>query len=130
MVDDAGIATETEKSVRRLVIRQTTTLAAIFAAVGLSLLTASAHAVCVGDCGGRNSVRINDLVVGVNIALGLQPVTNCEAFANDQGKVTVSQLIQGVNNSLRGCPPADTPTANCIRPNAKSNLTATWRTGV
>jgi hypothetical protein len=56
-------------------------------------------------------VRINDLVVGVNIALGLQPVTNCGAFANTEGKVTVSQLIQGVNNSLRGCPPADTPTA-------------------
>ena len=74
-------------------------------------MPASAHAVCVGDCGGRDSVRINDLVVGVNIALGLQPVTNCPAFANGQGKVTVSQLIQGVNNSLRGCPPADTPTA-------------------
>ena len=59
---------------------------------------------CVGDCGGDGQVTINDLILGVNIALGLLPVSDCPAFANMQDMVTITQLTQGVNNALNGCP--------------------------
>lgn len=60
--------------------------------------------VCVGDCGNDGRVSISDLILGVNIALGLQPVSACSPFANAEGLVTIAQLIQGVNNALNGCP--------------------------
>jgi len=59
---------------------------------------------CVGDCDGNGMVTINDLILGVNIALGFQPVSACPAFDPDGGgTVTVDELIQGVNNALNGC---------------------------
>ena len=58
---------------------------------------------CTGDCNGNGAVAINELVVGVNIALGLQPVGACPAFMDAEGMVTISQLVQGVNNELDGC---------------------------
>ena len=48
---------------------------------------------------------VNELVIGVNILLGLQPIENCPAFdPNHSGTVTVEELVQAVNNSLNGCP--------------------------
>ena len=59
---------------------------------------------CVGDCDGNGMVSVADLIVGVNIALGNQPIENCPAFdVTGDGMVTVSELIQGVNNALDGC---------------------------
>ena len=60
-------------------------------------------------------MTINDLILGVNIALGSQPVSACPAFANDDNEVTVAQLIKGVNNALNGCsPPAATAAAPSV----------------
>ncbi|MGH7788444.1 MAG: hypothetical protein ACRERC_16360 [Candidatus Binatia bacterium] len=60
---------------------------------------------CVGDCNGSGTVTVNELIVGVNISLGNQPVSACPAFdPNHSGTVTVTELIQAVNNSLNGCP--------------------------
>ena len=60
---------------------------------------------CVGDCDGGGSVSISELVRGVNIALGSQPISMCTAFdCQNTGTVPVSCLVRGVNNSLRGCP--------------------------
>jgi hypothetical protein len=60
-----------------------------------------------------NVVRINDLVLGVNISLGTAELSRCEAFdCQHNGMVGVNCLIQGVNNSLKGCPAVgNTPTA-------------------
>jgi hypothetical protein len=59
---------------------------------------------CVGDCGGQGSVSINDLVIGVNIALGEQVVGTCEALdLNGDGKVDINELVAAVNNALEGC---------------------------
>jgi hypothetical protein len=67
---------------------------------------------CVGDCNGNGMVGINELVLGVNISLGLQSVSACEAFdCQNNGMVGINCLIQGVNNSLLGCGPHPTPTA-------------------
>ena len=60
---------------------------------------------CVGDCDGRGTVTVDELVIGVNIALGNQSVTLCPAFDHDHNnRVTVDELVLGVNNALNGCP--------------------------
>ena len=65
------------------------------------ILTASS---CVGDCNGDKEVTIDELVKGVNIALGIASLADCVAFeTNDDGTVTVDELIQGVNAALTGC---------------------------
>ena len=69
----------------------------------LTMARADAHAQCVGDCNDDGTVEITDVIVGVNIALGLVPVAACPAFANGMGDVDIEQLIQGVENALSGC---------------------------
>jgi hypothetical protein len=59
---------------------------------------------CVGDCNGNGSVLINELVTGVDIALGTLPVSACSAFDfSGNGAVTVDEIIRAVNNALNGC---------------------------
>lgn len=61
---------------------------------------------CVGDCEEAGEVTIANLVKGVAIALGAQPVTACPSFDADQdGSVGVNELIAAVNNALSGCSP-------------------------
>lgn len=60
--------------------------------------------VCVGDCDGSDSVQVNELVIGVNIALDRADIQACPAFDRDSsGTVVVSELVTGVDNLLRGC---------------------------
>jgi hypothetical protein len=62
---------------------------------------------CAGDCNGDGMVSINELIQGVNIALGSVPVDACRAFDLDgNGQISVNELIAGVNNALSGCPAA------------------------
>ncbi len=85
--------------------------AAILLATALCLSPAPAAAQCAGDCNGDGSVAINELIVGVNIALGSQAVSTCAAFdGNGDGSVSIAELILAVNNALGGCN-ATTPTA-------------------
>jgi hypothetical protein len=64
----------------------------------------TATSTCVGDCKDKMMVDISDLVVGVNIALGVQELAACPAFdCMHNGTVTVTCLVQGVNNALLGC---------------------------
>ena len=59
---------------------------------------------CVGDCDGSSVVTVSELITGVNIALGSQPVSSCPAFDPDlSGTVTVNELILAVNNALDNC---------------------------
>jgi probable HAF family extracellular repeat protein len=60
-------------------------------------------AACTGDCDGNGVVAINELILGINIVLGLQSETACPAFANAQGMIDIAQLIKGVNHALSGC---------------------------
>lgn len=74
----------------------------IFAAVGAG--SARGGVLCVGDCNSDGMVLVNELIIGVNIALGLAPLSQCEAFdANGDGNVGINELILGVNNALNGC---------------------------
>ena len=66
--------------------------------------TATPGAGCAGDCNGDGMVPINELISGVNIALGNAPVSTCEAFdVNGDGEVTINELIAAVNAALNGC---------------------------
>ncbi|OFV91254.1 MAG: hypothetical protein A3J75_05565 [Acidobacteria bacterium RBG_16_68_9] len=43
-----------------------------------------------GDCGGEGRVTVDELVKGVNIALGNMPLDRCPRFdANGNGRVTI-----------------------------------------
>lgn len=59
---------------------------------------------CPGDCNGVGGVTVNELVLGVNIALGLTGPGVCPAFDSDaSGTVSISELIAAVNAALNGC---------------------------
>jgi len=64
---------------------------------------------CPGDCGGDGAVTIDEIVMGVAMALG-DPNLACGAFDMDQsGTVTVDELLLAVNSALAGCPATPTP---------------------
>jgi hypothetical protein len=64
--------------------------------------TAAPH--CTGDCNEDGNVTVDELIKGVNIALGSATIENCPVFdKNDDGTVTVDELVTGVNNALSGC---------------------------
>ena len=88
-------------------------LRVVAAVVALLLMAGTpVRAQCVGDCGGKGTVTIADLILGVNIVLGVQPPSACSAFQNASGQVDIAQLIKAIGNALDGCTPvADTPTA-------------------
>jgi len=63
-----------------------------------------AQGICVGDCDGAGSVTVDEILIGVNIALGERDVVDCVRFdSNDDGTVTVDELLTAVNNALTGC---------------------------
>ena len=60
---------------------------------------------CVGDCNSDGSVTVDELVTGVNIALGTAGLDRCPAFDSSQDDdVTVDELVAGVKAALSGCP--------------------------
>lgn len=69
--------------------------------------TEASGTTCVGDCNGDGQVTVDEVVTGVNIALGVVPASACAAFdGNGDGTVTVDEILQAVNNALNGCPAA------------------------
>ena len=83
----------------------------------LASLRDVARATCVGDCDGSGDVTVNELVVGVNIALSLAPATTCEAMdRNGDGMVTIDELLTAVSAALLGCPVVPTPTPSPTSP--------------
>ena len=61
---------------------------------------------CTGDCSGDGTVTIEELIRGVNIALGAA-ADQCAPFdCNATGQVTIDCLVQAVAHALNGCPPA------------------------
>ncbi len=61
---------------------------------------------CPGDCNEDGRVAINELIIGVGIALGSNQLSSCLPMdANDDGRVLVNELILAVNAALRTCIP-------------------------
>lgn len=77
--------------------------------------------VCRGDCDGDSNVTVTELMKLIRIALGMDAVAPCgDGDANNDGRITVEELVLGVNNALAGCgfstrtpavtpPPSHTP---------------------
>lgn len=56
----------------------------------------------VGDCNRNGEVAINELILGVRIALEDAAVTECLPFDRvADGKVSIAELVRGVGNALR-----------------------------
>jgi hypothetical protein len=67
--------------------------------------TATGGPSCAGDCNGDGSVRVNELIIGVNIALGNASVCVCPSFDRDFNRtVSINELIAAVLAALEGCP--------------------------
>ena len=59
---------------------------------------------CIGDCHGDGSVTVDELLQGVNIALGNSLLAACAAFDVDRnGAVTVNELVLAVSAAVNGC---------------------------
>ena len=75
------------------------------ALVTVTLFPLAAQDTCLGDCNGDKSATIDELLRGVNIALGSSSVDVCPAFDRDlSGNVTIDELVAAVSNALNGCP--------------------------
>jgi hypothetical protein len=61
---------------------------------------------CPGDCSGDLAVTIDEVLLGVNIALGATPVAACQEMdSGGNGSVEIDELLQAVNAALIGCAP-------------------------
>jgi hypothetical protein len=71
----------------------------------VDLAVPTAPATCPGDCSGDGTVAINELITGVNIALGSATLDACPPFGdcNGDGSVAINELIAAVNAALGGC---------------------------
>ncbi len=86
-----------------------------------------------GDCNGDNEVTVDELILGVNIALGTRPLADCPAFdPSGDGEVTINELIAAVNYALTGIPPSTptggaggTPTQTAAAPSPQQSPSAT-----
>lgn len=59
---------------------------------------------CVADCDRDGLVTVNELITGVNIALGSADVGQCRrADCDHDGTVSVSCLVRGVTAAVAGC---------------------------
>jgi para-nitrobenzyl esterase len=80
---------------------------ALVATVLLCQQTAAAQS-CVGDCNADGAVTVDEVVIGVNIALGTAPLADCSAFDRDANtSVDVAEVVTGITNLLDGCPTND-----------------------
>lgn len=74
-------------------------------AVGLLVWTGAAIAqACPGDCDADGEVTVDELILAVNVALGVGSVDACAAADVDQsGSVTVDEILLAVQSALVGC---------------------------
>ena len=69
------------------------------------LAAAAPVAACTGDCDGNGEVAVNELLQGVNIALGSQPMNACPVFDTEgDNQVAINEILTAVKAALEGCP--------------------------
>jgi hypothetical protein len=79
-------------------------LVAPFARASLRFGVTAVPIFCAGDCDGSGTVQVNELVLGVGVALDDQPESDCPLLDTDGGgSVTVDELVGAVHNALVGC---------------------------
>ena len=61
---------------------------------------------CVGDCHELHQVTVDNVIAAVAIALGDVPIDECRAAdVDDDGGVTVDEIVVTLQMALNGCPP-------------------------
>lgn len=77
---------------------------------------------CVGDCSDDGTITVDEILIGVNVALGLASMSTCPQFDIDaSGTLTVDELVSSVDAALRGCDPVQpTPTPSAAGPRITS----------
>jgi hypothetical protein len=79
----------------------------VWAALGLAAwlsIATPVDAQCAGDCDENGTVAVNELVLGVNIALDRASLDGCASLDSDNdSRIAVNELVAAVNNALRGC---------------------------
>jgi hypothetical protein len=82
----------------------------------------------MGDCNGNGVTSVDELVVGIDIALGQAELKHCpSADLNEDGAIAVNELVRTVRQSLAGCvaeTPTDTPSVGATD-TATANPTST-----
>ena len=59
---------------------------------------------CPGDCDGSGAVTVDELIRGVDIALGQQAVSTCTPLDTDaDAVVSIAELVAAVGRALAGC---------------------------
>jgi hypothetical protein len=59
---------------------------------------------CVGDCNDDGEVTIDDIILMVSIAQGVQSIDDCpQGDSNGDGEITIDEILQAVNNALGNC---------------------------
>ncbi len=100
--------------------------------VGLWVALAGAPpllAQCVGDCNSDERVTVDELVLGVNVALGSANVSICTLLdANADDRVSVNELVAAVDKSLGGCAYRSPTPTKTVTATAKATATATATT--
>jgi hypothetical protein len=70
----------------------------------VSVLLAAGQPICAGDCDGNGQVTVDEILRGVNVALGAATIAACVVADGDgDGQVTIDELIGAVNAALSGC---------------------------
>ena len=71
---------------------------------------------CAGDCNGNGAVAVEEIILGVRIALGDAATSECLAVDdNGDGAVAVNELLAAVRRVLDGCTAVATPTGKATR---------------
>lgn len=102
-------------------------IVAVVALLLASSPAAPARASCMGDCDLNGAVKVNELVMIVNIALDTAPVGNCTVGdANGDDRVSVAELVGAVNVALGGCSSTPTPTPEPSCTDNDAQFDSTW----
>lgn len=90
-----------------------------FTAIGVRVARA-----CAGDCDLNGLVTVDEVVKAVNVALGLEPLSQCVAAdTNKDGSVTIDEIVTAVIAVLEVCEqpaataspvPTPTPPGGCV----------------
>jgi DNA-binding beta-propeller fold protein YncE len=90
-------------------IRRLARLLLLAALVDAASTGPAAAEACTGDCNRDGQVLVDEVVLGVNLALGTEPTASCYAYdRNFDDAVTVDEILTAVSLALEGCPAPQT----------------------
>ncbi len=102
--------------------------ASLAPARALSVGSATLGGVCVGDCGGTQSVAVTDIIALASITLGEADVSACPGGIPAGAPITVALIVEAAGNAMEGCPtpeatPTPTATMTVVTPTSAATTT-------